>query len=412
MHNHDAVITGLGVVAANGIGKDHFWTALEKGRSGVSEIFSFEAKKFPVRIAAEIKNFDPKKFLELKSLRNLDRGTLFLLSAASMALKDAGLKISPENTNNIGVATGTTFTHLWSIVEFDREVFKEGIDFASPALFPSTVINAVSSQVSIAFGIRGFNATVSSGYTSGMEALRYALIALDTAKAKQVICGAVDALTASLFFAFHKLGYMAGLKGEALSCPFDKRRNGPVLGEAAAVFCVEKESEAKAHKAKIFARIKSIGSFFDASKMGRIALTGEGLEKAIIAALDKSGISPAEIDYVSSCANSSSGLDKTEARVLKKIFGRHLDKLPVSSIKSMLGETFSASSTLQIASCIGAMERGIIPPTINYKTKDPDCDLDCVPNKARKKNIKLALVTSFGPGGYNSACILEKYKFN
>jgi len=412
MHNQEAVITGLGIVAANGIGKNNFFSALEKGKSAVSEISSFDAKKFPVRIAAEVKNFDPKKFLQLKTLRNLDRGTLFLLSAAAMALKEAGIKISPENTNDIGVATATTFTHLWSIVEFDREVFKEGIDFANPALFPSTVINAASSQVSIAFGIRGFNATVSSGYTSGMEALRYALIALETAKAKQVLCGAVDALTASLFFAFHKLGYMAGLKGEALSCPFDKRRNGPVLGEAAAVFCLEKESEAHARKAKIFARIKSVASFFDASKMGRIAPTGEGLEKAITAALDKSGVSPEKIDYVSSCANSSQGFDRSEARVLRRIFGLRLNKLPVSSIKSMLGETFSASSALQVASCIGAMERGVIPPTINYKTKDPECDLDCVPNKARKKEIKLALVTSFGPGGYNSACILEKYKFN
>lgn len=407
MGQMEAVITGIGVIAPNGIGKEKFWDALEQGSSAISQITSFDAGKFPVTLAAEIKDFCPEKILIGKSLRNLDRNALFLSAATKFAIDDAGIEISESNTDKIGLSTGTTFSHLWPVMEFDREVFKEGINFASPALFPSTVVNAASSQAAIFFNIQGFNATVSTGYTSGLEALKYSLGAINSGKAQIVFCGAVDALNFSLFFGLYKLGYMAGLKGPALSCPFDKRRNGPLLGEAAISLSIEDKQSAKARKANIFARVRSVASYFDAFQMGKVHPQGEGLEKAIKIALDESGVSPKDIDYISSSANSSEELDKIEVKVLKKIFGKSLEKIPVSSIKSMLGETFSTASALQIASCIGVMKRGVIPPTINYAQPDPECEIDCVPNQARKKKVKLALVTSFGPGGYNSACVLE-----
>jgi 3-oxoacyl-(acyl-carrier-protein) synthase len=205
---------------------------------------------------------------------------------------------------------------------------------------------------------------------------------------------------------------MAGLHGEPISCPFDRRRNGPLLGEAAVVFLVENEERARARKAKIFARIRGITSFFDAFSISRIHPQGKGLEIAIREALDSAGINSGGIDYISSCANSSIDLDIIEVKVLKRIFGKRLDKIPTSSIKSMFGETISASGSLQVASCIGVMQKEMVPPTANFKEKDPECELDCVPNQAQKKNVKTALVTSFGPGGYNSACVLEKYTDN
>jgi 3-oxoacyl-(acyl-carrier-protein) synthase len=295
------------------------------------------------------------------------------------------------------------------MIEFDREVLISGLEFSNPALFPSTVLNAASSQVSIRFNIQGFNSTVSTGYTSSLEALKYALAALETHKAKTILVGGVEALSLSLFFGFHKLGYMAGIKGEPLSCPFDKRRNGPILGEAAAIFSVENLKEAKERGAPIYGKIKSVASYFDAFKIGRIHPEGLGLEKSIQRALEEAQLEPQSIDYISSCANSSQELDRIEVGVLKKIFGPHLAKIPVSSIKSMLGETLSASGALQIISSLGVIAQGLIPPTINYQEKDPQCPIDCVPNKAEKKDVKRVLVTSFGPGGYNSACILEKY---
>lgn len=408
MSKKDYLITGIGVVAPNGIGKDAFWQGLFSGKNAISEIESFATDKFSVKSAAEIKDFDPKTHLGPKGLRNLDRGTLFLLTASKLALDDAGLVVDDSNTDDFGVCTGTTFPHLSSIVEFDTEVLKEGLSFSNPALFPSTVLNAASSQVSIRFNIQGFNTTISTGYTSSLEALKYSMIALETGKAKIVLSAGMESLTLSLFFGFHKLGYMAGIKGEPVSCPFDKRRNGPLLGEGAVVFSLEDERNAKAHNASIYAKVKGVANYFDGYRIGKIHPQGEGLEQAIKMALDEAGISAKNIDYICSCANSSKDLDKIEVKVLKKIFAKHLKNIPVSAPKSMLGESLSASGGLQILSCIGAMQKGEVPPTINHKENDPDCDIDCVPNKAQKKDVKLALVTSSGPGGYNSACILER----
>ncbi len=409
MANREYVISSIGIVAPGAIGKEAFWGFLEKGISGISNIESFPTDKFSVHIAGEVQNFDPKTYLGQKGLRNLDRSSLFLMAAAKLALDEANLQITEANTDEIGVSTGTTFPHLSSMLEFDREVFKDGLEFSNPALFPSTVLNAASSQVSIRFNIQGFNASVSTGYTSALQALKYARELLDNGKAKIVLCGAVESLTLSLYFGFYKLGYMAGINGEAISSPFDKRRNGPVLAEAAAMFCLEDEASAKSRNAQIFTKLKSVSCFFDGYRIGKIHPEGEGLEIVIRKAISDAGVSASEIDYISSCANSSQDLDKIEVKVLKNIFGERIAKIPVSSIKSALGETLSASGALQIASCIGAMQSGVVPPTINYKEKDPECDIDCVPNQAQKKDVKLALVVSFGPGGYNSACILEKY---
>ncbi len=402
------VITGIGVVSSIGVGKDEFWQSLEEGRCGVDRIESFDTDKFSVHIGSEVKNFDAKKYLGPRGLRNIERGALFLMTAAKESLGDSSTEITEDSTDRIGVVTGTTFSHFWPIVEFDREVFTEGIEFASPALFPSTVVNAASSLVSIRFNIQGFNTTISTGYTSGLEALTYGVNALYVGNANTVLVGGVDSLTYSLFFGFHKLGYMAGIKGEAVSCPFDKRRNGPVLGEGAGVLCIEDESLARRRGAKIWAKIRGVSSYFDGYRIGKIHPEGVGLEKAIKTALDEAEVSITDIDYVSSCANSSVDMDRIEVAVLKRIFGRKIKKIPITSIKSMLGETFSASSILQIISSIGAIHRGIVSPTINYKEPDPDCDIDCVSNKSRRKDIKTVLVTSFGPGGYNSACVLEK----
>ena len=404
----NTVITGLGVVSALGIGVDDFWQALQEGRSAVGPVTSFEVDKFKNNIGAEIKNFNAGQYLGPKGLRNMDNNTLFLLVAAKQAIENAKLEITNANSDDFGVCTGSTFAHFWSIVEFDREVFIDGLEFSNPALFPSNVLNAASSQVSIRHNIQGFNTTISTGYTSFLEALKYSQNALEMGNANCVLCAAVDTLSFPLYFGFHQLGYMAGLKGEAVSCPFDKRRNGPVLGEAACMMAIEKESQAKSRGVPILAQVRGLASYFDGFRQGKIHPQGLGLEAAIKLALDESGVSINNIDYISSCANSTADMDKIESLVLKKIFGKQLKNIPVSSIKSMLGETVSVSGGLQALSCIGAMKSGFVPPTINIQEQDPECDIDCVTNKAQKKDVKIALVLSFGPGGYNSACVLER----
>jgi len=408
MNTVEAVITGIGVVAPNGIGKEQFWEALENGKSAISEVSLFDTAKFSTKLAGEVRDFNAEAYLEFKRLRNLDRNALFLITAAKLALDDAKFSITAENIDTTGVTTGTTFSHIWSIAEFDKEVFTEGLNFSNPAYFPMTVVNAASSHVSIYFNIQGFNTTLSTGYTSGLEALRYSLNALKNNKGDFVLSSALDTLNASLFFGLNKLGYMAGIKGPAISCPFDKRRNGPIPAEAAVVFAVETEENARKRNAPVYAKIKSVATFFEPFRMGKIHPEGIGLEKSIRQALEDAEMKSEDIDYISSCANSSAEMDRAEVAALKKIFGKRLKDIPVSSIKSMVGETFSASAAMQIASCIGIMQRGIIHPTINYKEPDINCDIDCVANVARKKQIHNTLVTSVGPGGYNSACILEK----
>ena len=403
------VITGIGAVSPFGIGKEILWQKLEEGASAIKEISSFDTSPFSVKVAAELKDFNPTSFLGKKGLRNLDRSSLFLLVAAKLALEERGLEINENNTDKIGVATATTFSHFWPIVEFDKEVFKEGLDFASPALFPLTVISAPSSAVSIRYNIQGFNTTLSSGFPSAIDALNYSFVALATDKAEMVLTCAVETLNFYLFFGLHKLKYMAGINGPLINCPYDRRRNGPVLGEGAVVLIVEDEKRTKKEKAKIYAKINGIGLYFDGFHIGKIHPQGRGLEKAIKKALEEAEISLKDIDCIFSCANSSYDLDRIEIKVLKKIFGKNLNKIPITSIKSMIGENFSVSAGLQIVAGIGALLRGIIPPIINYKEKDPDCYTDSFVKKPLRKDIKRILITSFGPGGYNGACILEKY---
>jgi len=406
--SQDFVISGLGVVAPGSIGEKEFSRAIRDGVYCAGPLVGFDVSRFGVDLACEVKGFDAKAQLGPKGLRNLDRSALFLMTCAKQAIEQSRLEINDANTDALGVCTGTTFSHLWSIVEFDREVFSSGLEFSNPALFPSTVMNAASSHVSIRYNIQGFNTTVSSGYTSGLEALRYAMMALETDKAETVLCGGVDVLTFSLYFGFHKLGYMAGINGEAVSCPFDRRHNGPVLGEAAGMFTLERRQTAEKRKAPVLARVLSAAGYFDGFRMGKIHPRGLGLKNSVYMALDEAGVGLSDIDYVSSCANSSPELDRVETAVLKNVFGSRLAKVPVSSLKSMVGETFSAAHVLQVISCVIAMRDGFVPPTVNFKEPAPDCELDCVPNLSQNKKVKLCLATSSGPGGYNGACVLAQ----
>ncbi len=405
------VITGIGVVSSVGIGKEEFWNALKEGRQGVKEIEYPELKELKVRKAYQVSDLEPAKFLGHKGLRNLDKPTKLLLISAKLALEDANLEITEKNTDCVGVVTGTTLGSIPSITEFNKEVLLEGIEFSNPALFPNTVINAPSSQISIRFGIQGFNTTISTGFTSSLDALKYALDFLELEKAQQILVGAVESLDFSIYFGFYKLGYLAGIRGPEIMCPFDRRRNGVILGEGAVSLILETESEAKKRKAKIYAEVKSCVQFFDGFRLGKIHPQGEGLERAIKKAVEISGLDLKDFDYVNCSANSTKDLDKIELNVLEKTFGKRLlKKIPITSIKSMIGETYSASGAFQIASCVGSFVKGFIPRTLNYKEKDPQLpEVNIVTDDMIKSKINNILISCFGPGGYNSACVISRY---
>ena len=410
MSNKQAVITGLGVIAPNGIGKEAFWQALKKGKTGIKPISLFDTTFFKVKTAGECSDFKVEDFLGTRGLRNLDRATTLVCSAAKLALEDANLNVTEENSDDIGVATAITLSVSSDLAKFTKEQVEVGPRFVNPALFPPTTMNFPSSQLSIRYKLKSFNTTISTGYTASLDALKYATEFIRLGRSKAVLVAGVECLSFSGYSGFYKIGFLAGLKGEELSCPFDARHNGIVLGEGAGVLIVEDEDYARKRGANIYAKVLSGASTFDAYRTSKYTPRATGLQISMTEALAKAGLSEDHIDYISASANSVSQHDKLESAVIKNVFNIYAKKIPVTSIKSMLGESVSASGCLQVIAAIGAMKQGFVPPTINYKEKDSECDLDYVPNKARKQNIDNVLINNFGPGGNNTTAIISNYE--
>lgn len=406
------VITGLGVISSNGIGKDAFMEGIFKGVSGVKPISLFDTASFRVKTAGEIKDFNPAEFLGAKGLRTLDRSTKLVLSAVKLALDDARLVIRQENTHDIGVVLATNLGSVNSISEFDKEALLEGPQYVNPALFPNTVINSPASHISIKFNIKGFNTALSTGFSAGIDAFKYALDFLKLGRANVVLVAGVEELCVQTFLGFYKTDWLAGSAsgGVEISCPFDKRRNGIVLGEGAGVLVLEDLESAVKRGADIYAEVIGFGRGFDSCNLDRYSMLGLGLKKAIRSAVREAKIAYSDIDYICSAANSTIEADLIESKIITEIFAGDAQRVRVSSIKSMIGECFSASGSLQAAAAIGAIARQMIPPTINYLQKDLDCNLNYAVNQACSCNVNKVLINAFGPGGGNSSLIIAKFK--
>jgi 3-oxoacyl-[acyl-carrier-protein] synthase II len=406
------VITGLGILCSNGIGKDAFRDAIFKGESGIRPISLFDTQPFKAKLAGEIKDFKPQDFLGEKGLRTLDRSTKLVTCATKLALEDANLEITEQNTHEIGAVIGTTLGSVNSISEFDKEAIREGPRYVNPALFPNTVINSPASQVSIKFNIKGLNATISTGFSASLDAIKYAADFLKFGRAKIILAGGVEELCIQTFLGFYKTGFLAGLKdsGPEISCPFDKRRNGIILGEGSCVLVLEELESAKARKTKIYAEVLGCGMSFDAYRINKYNPSGSGLGKAMRMSIREADINPSQVDYICSAANSTQAADLIETKTIKEVFGRQANRIPVSSIKSMVGECFSAAGGIQVAAALNAIEKQAVPPTINYQEKDAGCDLNYVVNNAKSYKIDKVLIDAFGPSGCNSSLIISKFK--
>jgi len=271
-------------------------------------------------------------------------------------------------------------------------------------------MNFPSSQLSIRYNIKGFNTTISTGYTAGLDAFKYAVEFIRLGRVKAVLVAGVESLSFSNFVGFYKIGFLAGLKGEEVICPFDKRHNGIVLGEGAAVLILEDEEHARNRKAEIYAEVLSEENSFDAYRPVKYAPQAAGLKQSMFEAIRKSNLSEEDIDYICASSNSVERQDTLETLAIKDVFNIYAKDIPVSSIKSMLGESVSAGGCLQVAASVGAIKNGFIPPTINYQQPDPACDLDYVPNVSRKQPLKNVLINNFGPGGSNTTAIIAKYE--
>ncbi len=405
-----AVITGIGIVSPVGTGGNIFWDSLFQGRAGFRPITLFDASKYDVNIAGEITDFDPVRVLGKKGLRELDRSTRLISSAAKLALDDSRLEMTEDNTYSTGVSLGTTFGSLHSISQFDREGLTEGPRYVNPSHFPNTVINSPASRISIRFNIKGFNTTISTGFCAGLDAISYACDFIRLRRADTVLAGGVEELCEETFFGFHALGCLSGSNGsEPVCCPFDIRRNGTILSEGAAILILEDEEHALKRGAAVIARILGYGNSFDPEANRNFNHEGKGLKEAISLALKDADLNASDIDCIFASANSTKGLDIMETRAIKNIFGARAYEIPVSAIKSMIGESFSASGSLAVAAAAGTIRHGLIPPTVNYHERDPECDLDYVPNKSRQQKVNAALVIAADPYGNNSAVILGKY---
>ncbi len=409
--NSRLVITGISILSPLGVNKEEFWNNLTNGVSGIKDITLFDVSRYKSKKAGEISDFDAKVFLGKKGIRHIDRTSLLVSSAAKLVMEDAGITHEIYSEDDLGIVIGSTYGSIGSISSFDLEGLEEGPTFVNPMDFPNTVLNAPASRVSIFCNATGLNSTISTGTASGLDAIIYASDFLKLDRGKAVLAGGVHGLTADIFWGAYRSGILSGSRNGdiEISAPFDKRRNGFIIGEAAALLVIERLEDALERDAKIYAEIKGYGCTFNPDKVSLDDFdTTQGV-RCISIAMKNAGLNIEDISYIAACANSSVTGDKMEAKIIKDYFGDYADKIPVSAIKSMTGECLDASGSIQSVAGVLAINNGIIPPTINYQEKDEDCILDCVPNKSRGAEVNNVLINSFSDTGNISSIIISKY---
>lgn len=410
------VVTGVGAITPLGIGVETFWPRLVAGENAIGRITLLNPEPFATHIAAEVKDFDAERWLEPKEARRIDRFIAFAVGAATMALEDSGLDTSGEKANDVGVLVGSGIGGLTFMDEQVRRLYKDGPDNpspdrVSPFLVPYMIPDMASGYVSIKHGLKGPNTCVVTACSTGANALGDAYHIIKRGDAIAMVAGGSES-------PINAIGLAGFCSAKAMSTrnddpahasrPFDLNRDGFVMGEGAAVFVMEDYDHAKARGAKIYAEIVGYGMSGDAYHITAPDPEGSGATRAMQMALNRAGISPKEVGYINAHGTSTQLNDKLETAAIKRVFGDHAPNVPISSTKSMIGHTLGAAGAIEALICILAMREGVLPPTINLETPDPECDLDYIPNKARKAEAEHALSNSFGFGGHNVALVFRK----
>ena len=414
MDNKRVVITGIGLVTPIGIGKEEFWKANLEGVSAVNFIKSFDTTEYRTKIAAEITGFDPLKYLDQKTKDSTDRFAQFGIAGASLAVEDSGLDFGKENKNAIGVCMGSG---LGGMLFYEKQIVAvleaKSIKKGSPRCVPKITPNALSAQISIFFKLLGPNITVSTACSSGNHALGLAMDMIKQNRANIMLAGGAEApIIPFTFAAFNAIRVMSGRNDypKEASCPFDKDRDGFVMGEGSAVLILEELNHARKRKAHIYVELVGYGSTSGGYHMVMPAPDGSDAARAMKLALKTAKVSPDRIDYINAHGTATQANDAIETKAIKEIFKGHAYKIGVSSTKSMIGHSLGAAGAIEAVACIMALRDHIMPPTINYKTKDPDCDLNYVPNEPQKKQLNYVLSNSFGFGSNNACIIMRRYK--
>ena len=406
------VITGMGTVNPLGLNVRDTWSNLIAGVSGVAPITLFDSSPLQVHIAAEVKQFKPENFMDAKESRRRDRFEQFTVAAAREALAHSGLQVTEENSGRIGVIISSAIGGLHSLQEAILTNHTEGPRRVSPFLIPMLMANGGAGMTAIEFGIKGPCFSVASACASGSDGIGTALMMLRTGMIDAALAGAAEStITSTGVAAFDRVGAMSRRNDDYSMTPqpFDKNRDGLVMGEGAAVLVLERESSAKARGAAIFAELAGYGATADAYHVTAPHEYGQGGASAIRMALSSAGANIEDVGYINAHGTGTLLNDQSETRAIKASFGDLAYKIPVSSTKSMTGHMMGATGALEAIFCVQAIREGILPPTINYRTPDPECDLDYIPNTARDAKISLAISNAFGFGGHNAVLALRKY---
>jgi 3-oxoacyl-[acyl-carrier-protein] synthase II len=413
MLSRRVVITGLGMVSPLGIGVEKTWQALVQGKSGVVRITKFDPTGFDTQIAAEVKDFVPENFMEKKEIKRMDIFIQYAMASAMMAMEDAQLPITPQNADRVGVVVGAGLGGLTTIESFHKILMEKGPGRISPFFIPALIVNEAPGQISIRFGAKGPNSSVVTACATGNHNIGDAWRMIQRGDADAIIAGGVEAtitpLAVSGFNAMKALS-TRNHEPEKASRPFDKDRDGFVMGEGCGIIILEEMNQALDRGAKIYAEIIGYGLNGDAYHITAPAPDGEGAARCMAMALKSAGISPEEVDYINAHGTSTEYNDLYETMAIKAVFKEHAKKLAVSSTKSMTGHLLGGAGGVEAIFTVLTIHRGVIPPTINYDTPDPECDLDYVPNVARMADVRVALSNSFGFGGTNAVLIFKKFE--
>ncbi len=413
MKRRRVVITGLGVVAPNGIGKKGFWEALISGKSGIREITRFDASSFPCRIAGEVDDFDPLDFVDCKLYKRTSRFVHLGVAAASMASKDAKLG-RVKNRKVIGIMVGSSVNAIDTIENVVMVLLEKGLRRVSPFSVVGSLPNAATGAISIILDIKGISLTFSTGCSSAMNAIGIAKHMIQGDSLKAVVCvGAEAPVTPTALAGFCASGTLAGNEypPEKASRPFDAKRTGGVLSEGAGAIILEELNHAIKRNVPIYAEVVGFGSISEAYSLTDIEPNAKEFARTMRIALKDGGLQPSEVDYICAHAPSDPVSDAVESQAIKQVFGPELSyKIPISSVKSMIGNPLGAAGILQVLASVLTIKNGIIPPTINYEYPDPRCDLDYVPNASRKNKVCTALINSHGLGASDTTLIIKEYR--
>ena len=407
------VITGLGAISPLGLNVENTWKALLEGKSGVALITHFDTGEHKTKFAAEVKDFDPIALFGRRDARRMDRYVQFALAASLQAVADADLEVTAENKDRIGVLIGTGIGGIETLLKQAEVMAKRGASRVSPFLIPMMLADSGPGQVAIKLGVRGPNMSVVTACATGSNAIGEAAEIIRRGSADVMIAGGGEASIVKLAMAgMNSIGALSlrNDEPERASRPFDKNRDGFVMGEGAGVLILEELEFAKARGANILAELSGYGTSDDAYHISAPAEGGEGAALCMQLALENAGLTVDDISYINAHGTSTKLNDKGETAAIKTVFGERAYQVPVSSTKSMTGHMLGASGALEALICTKALQESIIPPTINYETPDPECDLDYVPNEPRKAKIQHALSNSFGFGGHNATLIISRYE--